>query len=49
MRTERLVNPVAWHRGLVIAQCGGCKVWHTLSNAGGLIEEVRYADLEGSE
>lgn len=46
VRTERLVNPVAWHKGLVIAQCGGCQAWHKLADAANLIDEIRYADLE---
>ena len=47
-RTERLVNPLAWKKGLVLAQCADCKVWHKLADAANLIDEVRYADEEES-
>ncbi|KAL4855548.1 Mitochondrial protein import protein ZIM17 [Chlorella vulgaris] len=45
-RSERLVNPLAWNKGMVIAQCQHCEAWHMLSDAAGLVEEIRYADLE---
>ncbi|KAI3430811.1 hypothetical protein D9Q98_009222 [Chlorella vulgaris] len=45
-RSERLVNPLAWNKGMVIAQCQHCDAWHMLSDAAGLVEEIRYADLE---
>lgn len=45
-RTERLVNPVAWERGMVIAQCAHCEAWHKLADAANLVEEIRYAELE---
>ena len=44
--TTRKTNPVAWERGLVIAQCGNCEAWHKLSDAGGLVEEVRFDQEE---
>lgn len=37
-RTARKVNPLAWDKGLVLAQCGGCEVWHKLRDAGGLVQ-----------
>ncbi len=43
-RTTRKTNPVAWERGLVIAQCSNCEVWHKLSDAAGLVEEIRFSD-----
>ena len=43
-RTERLVNPLAWDRGLVFMQCSGCQVWHQLADAANLIEEIRFVD-----
>ncbi|KAL6772242.1 HEP2 [Auxenochlorella protothecoides x Auxenochlorella symbiontica] len=43
-RTERAVNPVAWTRGLVIAQCGECDAWHKLADAANLVDEIRYSD-----
>ena len=45
-RTERLVNPVAWERGMVIAQCGTCNAWHKLADAANLVEEIRFSELE---
>jgi hypothetical protein len=30
----------------VIAQCQHCQAWHKLADAAGLVEEIRYADLE---
>lgn len=45
-RTERLVNPVAWERGMVIVQCGTCLVWHKIADAAKLVLEVRY-DKDG--
>jgi len=48
-RTERLVNPVAWERGMVIAQCAHCEAWHKLADAANLVQEIRYADLENSD
>jgi len=48
-RTERLVNPIAWDKGLVIAQCGQCKAWHKLADAANLVQEIRYSDFENSD
>ena len=48
-RTERLVNPIAWERGMVIVQCEHCKAWHKVADAANLVEEIRYADLENSD
>lgn len=45
-RSERLVNPVAWNKGMVIAKCQNCPSWHKLADAANLVEEIRYADLE---
>ena len=45
-RTERLVNPLAWDKGLVIVQCQHCEKWHKVADAANLVEEIRYADLE---
>eukprot|EP00775_Hariotina_reticulata_P003524 gene3524-biopygen5224 len=45
-RSARLVNPVAWEKGAVFAQCQHCDVWHTLAAAPHIIEEVRYNDPE---
>lgn len=42
--TSRMVNPVAWDKGLVFVQCGQCKAWHKIQDAAGLIDEIRYAD-----
>ena len=43
-RTERLVNPVAWEKGLIFAQCGTCESWHKLRDECSLVEEIRYID-----
>lgn len=48
-RSERLCNPIAWQKGLVIAQCQHCPSWHKLADAANLVEEIRYADLEDDE
>ena len=42
--TSRMVNPIAWDKGLVFVQCGQCKAWHQIKDAAGLIEEIRYSD-----
>lgn len=47
-RTSRTVNPLAWDKGLVLAQCSGCNVWHKLKDAAGLVDEIRYTDEDGS-
>ena len=44
-RTARLVNPVAWDKGVVFGQCQHCGAWHTLAaNNPQIYEEIRYAD-----
>jgi hypothetical protein len=44
-RTARLVNPLAYEKGVVFAQCGGCGAWHTLAaNNPKIYEEIRYSD-----
>ncbi|PNH04566.1 hypothetical protein TSOC_009264 [Tetrabaena socialis] len=44
-RTARLVNPIAWEKGVVFGQCSKCEVWHVLAaNNKQLYEEVRYKD-----
>ena len=43
-RTERLVNPVAWEKGLIFAQCGSCESWHKLRDECSMVEEIRYID-----
>jgi hypothetical protein len=43
-----LVNPIAWDKGMVIAQCEQCKAWHKLADAANLVDEVVYADLEAA-
>lgn len=45
-RSARLVNPLAWERGAVFAQCQPCGVWHTLAAQPHIIEEIRYNDPE---
>jgi len=45
-RTDRLVNPLAWDKGLVFAQCKGCGVWHKLRDEAQLIDEIVFADEE---
>lgn len=43
-RTERMCNPLAWNKGLVMAKCGGCDTWHKLRDEANLIDEIRYID-----
>ncbi len=46
-RTGRMVNPLAWEKGVVFGQCQHCEVWHTLaSNNKKILEEIRYKDYE---
>lgn len=45
-RTERLVNPVAWEKGMVIVQCEHCKAWHKIADAANMVEEYRYQEEE---
>ncbi|KAG2450720.1 hypothetical protein HYH02_004558 [Chlamydomonas schloesseri] len=55
-RSARLVNPIAWEKGVVFGQCSKCGVWHVLqANNKKIFEEVRYkedpqyADKDGLE
>ena len=42
-RTTRAVNPIAWDKGLVMGQCGECKVWHVLSAKNkDIYEEINF-------
>lgn len=43
-RSSKLVNPIAWKKGLVFAQCPGCKAWHKLRDEAGLVDEVKFTD-----
>ena len=45
-RTERLVNPHAWDKGLVYLQCKGCEVWHKFKDNANLVEEIYLADSQ---
>lgn len=40
-RTERMVNPRAWDKGMVFVQCGHCNAWHKIRDEAGLVEEIR--------
>ena len=44
--TTRMINRLAWEKGLVFAQCGGCEVWHHIRDAAGLVKEYRFKDGE---
>ena len=44
-KTTRMVNPIAWDRGMVFVQCGTCEAWHNIRDAAGLIDEIRYSEL----
>lgn len=41
-RTERLVNPLAWAKGMVIVQCEHCNAWHKIADANNMVEEYRF-------
>ena len=41
-RSERLVNPLAWEKGMVIVQCEQCKAWHKIADSQGMVEEYRF-------
>ena len=41
-----MINPLAYEKGLVFAQCAGCEAWHQISDAAGLIQEYRFIDGE---
>jgi hypothetical protein len=46
-RSSRMVNPLAWEKGVVFGQCQHCEVWHTLSsNNKKILEEIRYDSYE---
>ena len=44
-----MINPVAWNRGLVFAQCANCDVWHNIRDAAGLIKEYRLTEVDDSD
>lgn len=49
-RTSRMVNPVAWQKGVVFGQCSHCEVWHTLaSNNSKILEEIRFDRNEDND
>jgi hypothetical protein len=51
-RTARMVNPLAWAKGLVFCQCANpeCGAWHNLAaNNPKLYEEIRYDKEEEGE
>jgi DNL zinc finger len=41
-----MVNPLAWDKGLVLAQCSGCEAWHKLRDAGGLVQVGPHSSLQ---
>eukprot|EP00884_Botryococcus_braunii_P022410 jgi/Botrbrau1/8853/Bobra.50_2s0012.1 len=43
-RTERMVNPRAWDKGMVFVQCAHCNAWHKIRDEAGLVEEIRFVD-----
>ena len=43
-RTQRLVNPHAWDKGLVYLQCKDCSVWHKLKDNQSMVEETRLTE-----
>ena len=47
--TQRMINPVAWNKGLVFAQCANCEVWHNIRDAAGLIKEYRLTEVDDSD
>lgn len=48
-RSERLVNPLAWQKGMVIVQCEQCKAWHKIADSQGMVEEYRFGDNSDDE
>ena len=48
-RTERLVNPLAWAKGMVIVQCEQCKAWHKVADSQNMVEEYRFGDNSDDE
>lgn len=43
-RTERLINRLAYERGLVYVQCAGCLQYHKLADNLGLVVEYDLRD-----
>ncbi|KAA3460702.1 DNL-type zinc finger protein [Gossypium australe] len=43
-RTERLINRLAYERGLVYVQCAGCLQYHKLADNLGLVVEYELRD-----
>lgn len=41
-RSERLVNPLAWEKGMVIVQCEHCSSWHKIADAANMVEEYIF-------
>jgi protein import protein ZIM17 len=41
-RSERLVNPLAWEKGMVIVQCEQCNAWHKIADAANMVEEYIF-------
>jgi len=41
-RSERLVNPLAWAKGMVIVQCEQCKAWHKIADSQNMVEEYIF-------
>lgn len=48
-RSERLVNPLAWEKGMVIVQCEHCKAWHKVADAHNMVEEYRFDEMRDSD
>lgn len=48
-RSERLVNPLAWEKGMVIVQCEHCKAWHKVADANNMVEEYRFDEMQDSD
>jgi len=48
-RSERLANPLAWEKGMVIVQCEHCKAWHKVADAHNMVEEYRFDEMRDSD
>ncbi|KAJ4848215.1 hypothetical protein Tsubulata_014383 [Turnera subulata] len=48
-RTQRLINRLAYERGLVYVQCAGCERYHKLADNLGLVVEYDLRDENGAE
>ncbi|XP_050225746.1 uncharacterized protein LOC126675186 [Mercurialis annua] len=48
-RTERLINRLAYERGLVYVQCAGCEKYHKLADNLGLVVEYDLREEVSSE